>query len=195
MSKRDRTGQHGLISVLVSYVFVLLFIVRLSQAEQVANLNYCPYFNNRAPSPQPNLRNCTWYKENACCLPHELDSILEAIAPLTGANNRCLRAFNYLMCYVCAPYQNMFYKNERLTVCRDFCDTIFQSCGDAFLKGSRISSAYKSGEEFCESRKFIVADGKSKNCFTSIQSISGAVGVKIRLLTVVVTIAIGFVCW
>lgn len=42
-------------------------------------LNYCSFFNNRAPSPQVNLKNCTWYKENSCCLQSEIESTFSKV--------------------------------------------------------------------------------------------------------------------
>jgi hypothetical protein len=42
-------------------------------------LNYCSFFNNRAPSPQINLKNCTWYKENSCCLQREIESTFSKV--------------------------------------------------------------------------------------------------------------------
>ena len=42
-------------------------------------LNYCSFFNNRAPSPQINLKNCTWYKENSCCLQAEIESTFSKV--------------------------------------------------------------------------------------------------------------------
>lgn len=43
-------------------------------------LNYCSFFNNRAPSPQINLKNCTWYKENSCCLQSEIESTFSKVS-------------------------------------------------------------------------------------------------------------------
>lgn len=45
----------------------------------VQPLNYCSFFNNRAPSPQVNLKNCTWYKENSCCLQAEIESTFSKV--------------------------------------------------------------------------------------------------------------------
>lgn len=46
----------------------------------VQPLNYCSFFNNRAPSPQANLKNCTWYKENSCCLQAEIESTFSKVS-------------------------------------------------------------------------------------------------------------------
>lgn len=127
--------------------------------------NYCPYFKNRAPSPQRNLNNCTWYKDDACCLQEELDIILNGIQPLVGASQECQRHTNYLMCYVCAPNQDTFYKDERLTVCDEFCGNWYSACSKARLKGIQIGSLYGTGAEFCQARKFLVKERSSGKCF------------------------------
>ena len=48
--------------------------------EEQKPLNYCSFFNNRAPSPQINLKNCTWYKENSCCLQSEIYSTFSKVS-------------------------------------------------------------------------------------------------------------------
>jgi hypothetical protein len=49
------------------------------QSDYSRPLNYCSFFNNRAPSPQVNLKNCTWYKENSCCLQKEIESTFSKV--------------------------------------------------------------------------------------------------------------------
>ena len=51
----------------------------LLPSSQNLPLNYCSFFNNRAPSPQINLKNCTWYKDNACCLQSEIESTFSKV--------------------------------------------------------------------------------------------------------------------
>lgn len=143
-------------------VVLAVLIPLISSEQDVTMKNYCPYFENRAPRPQPDLQNCTWYRKNSCCLSKELTIILENIPPPTGANSECLKMLNYLMCFVCAPNQNEFYKNERLTVCQAFCNQLFDACGDAYLKGSKISDFYLSGVDFCLSRKFKVSTDENE---------------------------------
>ena len=151
-------------------VFLVLCIVTIVNGGEIAKIttteNYCPYFKNRAPAPQPSLKNCTWYKENACCLQTELDLIFPQVLPPLGASKKCLRYTNFLMCYVCAPDQNLFYEDETLTVCEAFCDKWFAACGEAKLKGMKIEELFKSGKEFCEARKFVVRSGSSPDCFS-----------------------------
>ena len=52
---------------------------KLIDDEYSRPLNYCSFFNNRAPSPQINLKNCTWYKENSCCLQREIESTFSKV--------------------------------------------------------------------------------------------------------------------
>ena len=131
--------------------------------------HYCPYFKNRAPSPQSNLENCTWFRDNSCCLNHELNEIFLTITtPLEDGSEECLKHTNYLMCYVCAPNQDTFYEDERLTVCEEFCDRWYAACKNAVWKGYIVEKLYKSGADFCEARKFFVAskDDIGRGCYT-----------------------------
>ena len=60
-------------------------------------LNYCSFFNNRAPSPQINLKNCTWYKENSCCLQSEIESTFSKVrAELLSSLFRTFRLYTAL---------------------------------------------------------------------------------------------------
>jgi hypothetical protein len=54
------------------------------------------------------LKNCTWFRENSCCMQEEIDATFDRVKPLVGASPACQRYTNYLMCYICAPYQNTF---------------------------------------------------------------------------------------
>ena len=69
------------------------------------------------------------------------------------------------MCYICAPNQFKFYGKERLTVCTQFCDKMYNACAEAILKGSKINEIYSNGEEFCKSRRYNTGDIKQDNCF------------------------------
>lgn len=126
-------------------------------------LQYCSFFNNRAPQAQPGLKNCTWFKDNSCCQQQEIEATFGVVKPLKGASVQCQRFINYLMCYICAPNQNTFYQKERLTVCESFCHSFYEACLGAFLKGNRIVELYPNGREFCISRRFLVG---SSNCFS-----------------------------
>ena len=106
---------------------------------------YCSFFNNRAPQPVTNLKNCTWYRNSSCCLQREIDATFGQVKPLRGASPRCQLWLNYLICYICSPDQNHFYRRERLTVCEEVCDGFLQACGDAMADGKRISETYNTG--------------------------------------------------
>ena len=126
---------------------------------------YCPYFQNRKPERQDNLKNCTWYKENACCSAAELHFSFRQLTTLPGASDECQRHLNYLYCYICAPNQNSFFYSNTLTVCEEFCDGLFRACGGAELKGRKIGDAYENGTEFCRSRRFQVDKKANGKCF------------------------------
>jgi len=129
-------------------------------------LQYCPFYNNRGTSPQPFLKNCTWYKDNSCCQQIEIDYAFASLKPPQGASKECQRQLNYLMCYICDPKQYKFYKNEYLTVCPRFCDNLYGACKNAILKGSVIGDLYANGSQFCKSRRFIVGKSNNEeNCF------------------------------
>lgn len=53
--------------------------VSIKSNQSIVSLNYCSFFNNRAPSPQINLKNCTWYNENSCCLQSEIESTFSKV--------------------------------------------------------------------------------------------------------------------
>ena len=168
--------------LLVLYTVTILNGGGCAKSENVFTTkeNYCPYFKNRAPSPQPDLKNCTWYKEKACCLQSELDLIFPLVLPPLGASDKCLRYTNFLMCYVCAPDQNLFYEDERLTVCESFCDKWFAACGEAKLKGINVKDLFDSGKDFCSARKFTVRSASEAECFSFEQEIPSSAMANLR---------------
>ncbi|XP_077980055.1 long-chain fatty acid transport protein 2-like [Glandiceps talaboti] len=135
--------------------------------DKTPKLEYCTFFNNRKPTYQPDLKNCTWFSERSCCRQAEIAATFGKVKPLPGATEGCQQMINYLMCYICAPRQNHFYKRERLSVCESFCNLILEACGQAILKGETIGNLYDNGKDFCESRRFEVVslDVAEKNCF------------------------------
>ena len=128
-------------------------------------LQFCSFFANRAPNIQLSLKNCTWFKESSCCRQKEIDAIFQRVKPLRGASPACQKYTNYLMCYVCAPNQGDFYIKETLTVCEEFCDSWYDACQNAVLKGSVIKDLYSNGSEYCESRRFKVQPVRKGKCF------------------------------
>ncbi|KAK3090248.1 hypothetical protein FSP39_010362 [Pinctada imbricata] len=131
----------------------------------IQELQFCTFFNNRGPKPQPNLRNCTWFGKNSCCMQEEIDAEFSTMKPIPGASLTCQRYTNYFLCYICAPYQNSFYIRERLTVCEEFCDAWYDACRSAILKGSVISSLHKNGRDFCRSRSYEVDTVANQKCY------------------------------
>lgn len=130
---------------------------------------YCPYFKNRGPSKQDNLRNCSWYSENSCCHDEEIDSAFRQLTPLVSASGDCNQHLNYLYCYICAPNQNTFFKDFTLTVCEEFCDRVYSACKNALLKGRKIRNVYKNGKEFCKGRRFETDKEANGRCFTFVE--------------------------
>ncbi|CAF1451965.1 unnamed protein product [Adineta steineri] len=127
---------------------------------------YCSFFSNRAPSPQPALTNCTWFKENSCCRDNEVRLIFSQVRPLIGSSSDCTDFINALMCYVCSPMQYRFYRGERLHVCLSYCNQMYEACATALMKGIPVGELYANGREFCLSRRFEINDvNNSASCF------------------------------
>ena len=139
-------------AVFLALPFLLLFGTRAGASETAVNAShavperYCSFFNNRAPRPVTNLKNCTWYRNSSCCLQREIDATFGQVQPLRGASPQCQLWLNFLICYICSPDQNHFYRRERLTVCEEVCDGFLQACGDAVADGKKIQETYKTGE-------------------------------------------------
>jgi hypothetical protein len=55
------------------------FNFKQSNTTSNSQINYCSFFNNRAPSPQINLKNCTWYRNDSCCLQSEIESTFSKV--------------------------------------------------------------------------------------------------------------------
>ena len=148
----------------VTLICIFLCVLN-GEGNQTLPPQYCPYFQNRAPSPQPSLQNCTWYKEKACCLNEELAIIFSNLLPMAGADAKCLEALNHLYCYVCSPEQSKFFARDMLTVCEESCDVIHTNCANALLKGVLWQELYSNGTEFCAARKFRTKKAESGQCF------------------------------
>ncbi|CAG5127947.1 unnamed protein product [Candidula unifasciata] len=156
------------INLLVVLLLISLSLVSANKERTLSDkpkLEYCPFFANRAPNIQLGLKNCTWFRENSCCRQQEIDAIFSRVKPLRGASPACQRYTNYLMCYVCAPNQNTFYRVESLTVCEEFCDAWYEACQNAVLKGSVIKELYSNGSEYCASRRFKVQPAETSSCY------------------------------
>ena len=193
--KMARMGELGYIVLLL--LGILWTIEADSKRTIRQDLQFCPFFNNRAPSPQPSLNNCTWFKENSCCQQQEIAATFSKMKPLPGASQRCQQHINHLMCYVCSPNQHLFYKKERLTVCMDFCEVLLDACRDAILKGSKIGSLYHTGDEFCRSRGFLVNTSANGACFTYDKTIdkSASSQVSPNFFLVISTFLLCYLAW
>ncbi len=154
----------GTMETYVTLIYILLCIHN-GEGDETSPPRYCPYFQNRAPSPQPSLDNCTWYKENACCLNEELAIIFSNLLPMAGADGKCLEALNHLYCYVCSPEQSRFFARDMLTVCEESCNLIHTKCANALLKGVPWRELYSNGTEFCSARKFRTEKAETRQCF------------------------------
>ncbi|XP_063962193.1 uncharacterized protein LOC135155842 [Lytechinus pictus] len=135
-------------------------------------LQFCTFFNNRAPEVQPDLKNCTWFRENSCCRQIEIDVTFRKMKSLPGASKQCQRYINYIMCYICSPRQYRFYFQQRLTVCEEFCDDLLEHCKTAMLKGSPIGDLYTQGKDFCTSRRMEIGKLEDGKCFYFNESMS-----------------------
>ena len=157
-------GREGF-CVLLSAALPLALVI-LASSIGSGESQFCSFFGNRSPGPQPGLQNCTWYRESSCCSNDEITSLFTNINPPDQANSRCRNFINYMMCYVCDPGQSNFYRSRQLTVCRDFCDDYLSACSDAVLKGFRLGSRFgTNGTSFCNSLRFDVGT-QSETCFT-----------------------------
>ena len=61
-----------------------------------------------------------------------------------GATADCIAHTTELMCYICAPHQNTFYKLEYFHVCTEFCQRWYRACGSAIIKGIPLDSSLPS---------------------------------------------------
>uniref|UniRef100_A0A2C9LYG6 Folate receptor-like domain-containing protein n=1 Tax=Biomphalaria glabrata TaxID=6526 RepID=A0A2C9LYG6_BIOGL len=125
----------------------------------------CTYFyNNRYPNAEGGLINCTWYTANSCCKRTEVTSVFSAMDPLYGATVLCRNYINYLMCFFCSPDQYKFYRaNKKVSVCLDYCESLYEECKTAGFNKSLIGEAYGNGTAFCAAQNFEVVD--SADCF------------------------------
>eukprot|EP00117_Sycon_ciliatum_P006330 scpid15815/ scgid3227/ VWFA and cache domain-containing protein 1 len=143
----------------------LLVTLALISLPTGSNGQFCSVFNNRSPTPQPGLRNCSWYRDSSCCRNEEIDSLFDTVVLPDQANRRCRNLITYLMCYVCDPAQSNFYQQERLTVCDRFCDDVLEACADAVFGGSRLETRFGSdGARFCRELRFEVGTS-AETCF------------------------------
>ncbi|KAL4240041.1 hypothetical protein ACF0H5_000836 [Mactra antiquata] len=68
-----------------------MFVSKCNGDGVIQSLDFCSFFNNRSPSPQTNLRNCTWFMKNSCCKQEEIDATFGTVKPLPGSSPQCQR--------------------------------------------------------------------------------------------------------
>ena len=112
------------------------------------------------------------------------------VKPLIGSSELCQKYLNNLMCYICSPNQYKFYGKERLTVCAEFCNEMYNACSEAILKGSKINEIYSNGIEFCTSRRFNIDYMSKDKCFyyQVLQISSNAIKIEFNLLFLTIII-------
>ena len=110
------------VTISLPLVLSLYVLFAISGICAVEKQEYCSFFNNREPKPQANLRNCTWFRKNSCCVQEEIDGTFARVKALPGSSPACQKYTNYLLCYICAPNQYTFYSKGYLTVCEEFCN-------------------------------------------------------------------------
>ena len=150
---------------LITHRMELVRILLLGLLASIANANYCTYFGNREPGSEPRLSRCQSYRENSCCQPDEEDIGFNVDPIFNGGESAdCRTTVNYLRCWICHPRQNMFYRNETLTLCQGMCNRLLGDCGSAKWRDGRVRDYYRNGLEFCQEMGFNVA---SSDCFTA----------------------------
>ncbi|CAL1532392.1 unnamed protein product [Lymnaea stagnalis] len=122
------------------------------------------FYSNRFPAYEGGLVNCTWYTSKACCKRTEVTSVFSAMDPLYGASVLCRNYINYLMCFFCSPDQHKFFKaNKKVSVCLEYCESLYEECKSAGFNKTLIGEAYTNGTAFCAAQNFEVAE--SADCF------------------------------
>ena len=158
--------------LIITHRMELVRIVLLGLLATIASANadsssadYCTYFGNREPGREPRLMRCQSYRENSCCQPDEEDISFNVDPIFNGQEGSdCQNTVNYLRCWICHPGQNMFYRNETLTVCQGMCNRLLADCGGARWRDGRVRDYYRNGLEFCQEMGFNVA---TSDCFTA----------------------------
>ena len=118
MSSVGSTQIHGLCkSIFVTTLAISILSVCVVSQEviihQYNELQYCSFFNNRAPKAQPGLRNCTWFKENSCCLQQEIEATFGRVKPLKGASPACQRLYQLShVLYMCPGPESILPEGE-----------------------------------------------------------------------------------
>lgn len=149
-------------------------ILLTEHLERDTAVHFCSFFGRRSPQPDKALTECVWYKNSSCCREYERQSYFNGNAKILSKDfdkskltAECFKHFGYLMCYVCAPNQNVFFRAGRLSVCRSSCDLLYDQCKTSNIDiFGTVEQLYSNGTQLCLSRKFLVVDERqSTSCF------------------------------
>eukprot|EP01127_Copromyxa_protea_P020070 TRINITY_DN6637_c0_g1_i2.p1 TRINITY_DN6637_c0_g1~~TRINITY_DN6637_c0_g1_i2.p1 ORF type:complete len:1770 (-),score=245.50 TRINITY_DN6637_c0_g1_i2:8-5317(-) len=124
----------------------------------------CTYFDDTA-APQGRARDLGTCPYSSVCCPSSYESQIESKTDpisvalrgaLTGSiPESCSAAIDSLACTVCAPdqstYMTSFFDYHQLKLCPSFCDSLYNSCGQASVKSTikSVAESFPSGNAFC----------------------------------------------
>ena len=161
-------------------------ILLLGLLVTIADASFCSYFGNREPSYEPDLRRCGDYRDYSCCQPDEEDIGFNVDPIFHGEEGSdCQALVDTLRCWICHPRQNVFYKNEVLTLCEGMCSRLLDRCAGALWRDGRVRDYYNNGTTLCTEMGFNTAN---TDCFSAG---SGARNTASKLATLI-TLFAGF---
>jgi hypothetical protein len=142
----------------------------LSLCAVARSAKQCPLIDtSRASAPNWGLRNCTYFRSDACCNAAEVEMALGPSMAQAGlmleaidiepsySHLQCRNHLDYMMCFFCSPKQGSWSDaNGRVTVCAGFCNRIYTACERARWRGKRLHDLYANGKAFCEAQNFVV---------------------------------------
>ena len=53
----------------------------------------------------------------------------------------------------------------QVTICAQYCNDLWNNCGNALLGNVAFRSLYRNGQDFCEKQNFVVQQTSTRNCF------------------------------
>lgn len=96
--------------------------------------------------------------------------VLSQHPPLVGASEKCIDAYNQLLCWFCSPDQSTFYQGGVLTVCDTFCETMYNSC-------PVFQTAFTTSTDMCVGLGYTVARWElNEPCFNAAPALSSPFG-------------------
>eukprot|EP01064_Diplonema_japonicum_P034014 TRINITY_DN6884_c0_g1_i1.p1 TRINITY_DN6884_c0_g1~~TRINITY_DN6884_c0_g1_i1.p1 ORF type:complete len:335 (+),score=39.71 TRINITY_DN6884_c0_g1_i1:1738-2742(+) len=184
--KDERTGKDKCLAALFVVVPVL-FIISLSSMLGNVGLNYyptltsitpcqgdeailttfsngrrCTYFGGKTPKPEPYLRACEQFSSLSCCdrpaaLATQQKKLQELISGDRFISGSCSSLLDSLACWVCSPDQALFYRDNKIRVCSQMCDTIMKVCGNTIYDHLErtFGDIFDNGSELCSHLGFV----------------------------------------